>query len=68
MQFCEALSRLELSVDGDVQMDPSCIELLDVCRRHVREKKRAPCSSGSTDSLVEEEDEEEEGAAPIVKP
>ncbi|KAH8039122.1 hypothetical protein HPB51_005298 [Rhipicephalus microplus] len=68
MQFCEALSRLELSVGGDVQMDPSCIELLDVCRRHVREKKRAPCSSGSTDSLVEEEDEEEEGAAPIVKP
>ncbi|XP_049269317.1 cytosolic carboxypeptidase 1 isoform X2 [Rhipicephalus sanguineus] len=67
MQFCEALSRLELSADGDVQLDPSCAELLDVCRRRVREKKRAPCSSGSTDSLVDEEDEEED-AAPIAKP
>ncbi|XP_037562964.1 cytosolic carboxypeptidase 1 isoform X1 [Dermacentor silvarum] len=67
MQFCEALSRLELTPDGEVQLDPSCAELLDVCRRRVREKKRAPCSSGSTDSLIDEE-EEEEDAVPIVKP
>ncbi|KAL1437094.1 hypothetical protein MTO96_049090 [Rhipicephalus appendiculatus] len=66
MQFCEALGRLELSADGDVQLDPSCTELLNVCRRRVREKKRAPCSSGSTDSLVDEEDEEED-TAPVVK-
>lgn len=58
MQFCEALSRLELTASGDVQLDPSCAELLDMCRQHAREKKRAPCSSGSTDSLVDEEDEE----------
>ncbi|KAH6939291.1 hypothetical protein HPB50_016772 [Hyalomma asiaticum] len=67
MQFCEALSRLELSDDGDVQLDQSCTELLDLCRRRIREKKRAPCSSGSTDSLVDEEDEEEE-TVPVVKP
>ncbi|XP_075537419.1 cytosolic carboxypeptidase 1-like isoform X1 [Dermacentor variabilis] len=66
-QFCEALSRLELTAEGDVQLGPSCAELLDMCRRHVREKKRAPCSSGSTDSLIDEEDEEED-AVPIVKP
>lgn len=58
MQFCEALSRLGLTASGDVLLDPSCAELLDVCRRRAKEKKRAPCSSGSTDSLVDEEDEE----------